>query len=239
MAGPAGDGSRRSRRTSRTGAGRQAARRELSSALRPRAGPRMAGTRPRQHRRHPAFEGVGGIRPRRDRGRAGAVAALYRLRRFRPGAELLPPPRRGGVSRRLGGDRRGARSRRHGGGIRRPATRHSVLPLHAGDNHRQPLAHRRTAGLCRRARAGTRHGHRPVLRAAARRATRRLPAHRHRIRPGHRPHRPARASAGPGALRRLHPQSSVRRLRPRHRESAVLRPCGAGSRHPRLAAKAA
>ena len=47
----------------------------------------------------------------------------------------------------LAGDRRGARSRRHAGGIRRPATRHAVCPLHAGDDHPWTLASRRTAGL--------------------------------------------------------------------------------------------
>ena len=35
-----------------------------------------------------------------------------------------------------------------------------------------------------------------------------LPAHRRRIRPGHRPHRAPGASRGPGALRGLHPQHS-------------------------------
>ena len=66
-----------------------------------------------------------------------------------------------------GRHRRGARSRRHAGRIRRPATRHAVRPLHAGDDHPWTLASRRTAGLYRGPRARTRHGYRPVLRAVA------------------------------------------------------------------------
>ena len=77
----------------------------------------------------------------------------------RPGEDGIPA----GLAR----DRRGARSRRHAGGIRRPATRHAVRPLHAGDDHPWTLASRRTAGLYRGPRAGARHGHRPVLRPAA------------------------------------------------------------------------
>ena len=77
----------------------------------------------------------------------------------RPGEDEFRPE--------LAGDRRGARSRRHAGGIRRAATRHAVCPLHAGDDHPWTLASRRTAGLYRGPRAGTRHGHRPVLRPAA------------------------------------------------------------------------
>ena len=134
--------------------------------------PRLAGAGARQHRRDQPVEDAGAIGPRTDPGRAGAAAALHRLRRYGAGAELLPPPRRGRIPAGLAGDRRGARSRRHAGGIRRPATRHAVCPLHAGDDHPWTLASRRAAGLYRGPRAGTRHGHRPVLRPVARRAAR-------------------------------------------------------------------
>ena len=109
--------------------------------------PRLAGACARQHRRDQPVEGARAIGPRTDHGRAGATAALHRLRCYGAGAELLPPPRRRRIPRRVAGDRHGARSRRHAGGIRRPATRHAVCPLHAGDDHPCTLARRRTAGL--------------------------------------------------------------------------------------------
>ena len=231
----------RRRRIARTGtnsqssASRQAARHELSSGLRPRPRPRLAGTRPRQHRRHHPVEGV------EQSGRAATADEQARLLRFigfgasdlaqncfrRPGEDAF----RAGWEEKLARRSKPPSRRRNTPPCNAPRKyRHR----HAGDDHPRPLARRRTARLRRRAGAGTLLDGTAVLRAAAGGAARCLPAYRHRIRPGDRPHRPAGASAGAGALRRLHPQHSVRAVRSRHRQSAVPRPRGAGrSRHPR------
>ena len=87
------DGSRRRHAAACGRSGR--ARQQLPSRRRPRACPRLARPGARQHRRDHPVEGAGAVGPRTDRGRAGATAALHRLRRYGTGAELLPPPRRG------------------------------------------------------------------------------------------------------------------------------------------------
>ena len=164
----------------------------------------------------------------------GSAGKVHRLRCFGTGAELFRRPGED-VSRRLAGDRYRSRSRRHAGGMAGARARHAVCPLHAGDDHPRPLARRRATGLCRRPRAGTRHGHRPVLRAAAREALREdLPAHRHRIRPDHRPHRRLVHPGSAGAVRGLCAKPTGRALRPRDRQSAIRdRVVRADTRHAR------
>ena len=217
------------------------ARQQLPSRRRPRACPRLARAGARQHRRDHPVEGAGAIGPRTDRGRAGATAALHRLWRDGTGAELLPPPRRGRIPARTG--RRSARRSKP------PSRRRNTPPCNAPRSTPTTRRRRSSVALWRAAeRLGFTGGR--VLEpgmgtglffALLPEALRDdLPAHRHRIRSGHRPHRAPRASRGAGAVRGLHAQQSDRTLRPRDRQSALLRSRGAGrSRHARPRAAAA
>ena len=80
------------------------------------------------------------------------------------GAELLSASRRRRVPGRLAGDRREPGGGHDGRRIRRPSARHPIRALHARADHPRHLARRAASRLHRRARAGARHGHGPVLR---------------------------------------------------------------------------